>query len=122
MTDRRIPDDFPREPDLGSVTGVQPKLLVREVEGRYQIGLTEDELWLRYDVCRDLAGQLSEYVRRKMAIAGLSADVALSRAGKGARLKVDSGEWDFSQPELAWVLNRTQQLLLDDSDATQARP
>jgi hypothetical protein len=121
MTHRQIPDDFPRDSILGSVTGVQPKLLVREVDGRYQAGLTEEELWVRYDVCEDLAGQLSEYVRRKIATAGVSRDVALSRAERGARLKVDLGEWEFSQPELAWVMKRTKELLSTESDVTQAR-
>lgn len=60
MTDRRVPDNFPREPDPGSVTGIQPKLLVREVDGRYQSGLSEKELWVRYDACEDLAAQLSQ--------------------------------------------------------------
>jgi hypothetical protein len=116
MTDRRIPDDFPREPDLGSVTGVQPKLLVREVEGRYQSGLTEDELWLRYDVCEDLAGQLSEYATRKMSTSGMARDVALRRIEKGVKLKVDSGTWDFSQAEVAWVMKRTRKLLFAAND------
>lgn len=111
MTDRRVPDDFPREPDLGSVTGVQPKLLVREVDGRYQSGLSEEQLWVRYDACEDLASQLSAYASRKIATSGLSPDVALSRVEKGVRLKVDSGEWDFSPAEVAWVMKRTQQLL-----------
>lgn len=67
MTDRRVPDDFPKEPDLGSVTGVQPKLLVREVDGRYQSCLAAGQLWVRYDACEDLASQLSAYVSRKVA-------------------------------------------------------
>jgi hypothetical protein len=121
MMHRQIPDDFPRDPVLGSVTGVQPKLLVREVDGRYQAGLTEEELWMRYDVCEDLAGQLSKYVHRKVATTEMSRDVALSRAEKGARLKVDSGEWEFSQPELAWVMKRTEELLFAQSDVTKAR-
>lgn len=111
MTDRPVPDDFPREPDPGSVTGVQPKLLVREVDGRYQSGLTEEQLWVRYDACEDLARQLSAYVSRKIASSGLSPDVALTRAERGLKLKVDAGEWDFSQPEVAWVMKRKQQLL-----------
>ncbi len=48
MTDRRVPDDFPRESDLASVTGVQPKLLVREADGRFQNGVSEEQLWVRY--------------------------------------------------------------------------
>lgn len=112
MTDRRVPDDFPREPDLGSVTGAQPKLLVRQVDGHYQSGLTEEELWVRYDACEDLARQLSAYASRKIATSGLSPDVVLTRAERGVRLKVDAGEWDFSQREVAWVMKRTRQLLL----------
>ncbi|MBJ9658616.1 hypothetical protein I5588_29275 [Burkholderia multivorans] len=116
MTDRRVPDDFPRDQDLGSVTGVQPKLLVREVDGRYQNGLTDEQLWVRHDACEDLARQLSAYASRKIAGSGLSPDVALSRAEKGVRLKVDAGEWDFSQREVGWVMNRTRELLLAASD------
>jgi hypothetical protein len=116
MPDRRVPDDFPREPDLGSVTGVQPKLLVREVHGRYLSGLTEEQLWVRYDACEDLASQLSAYASRKIASSGLSPDVALARAEKGVRLKVDTGEWDFSQPEVEWVMKRTRELLLVATD------
>lgn len=116
MTDRRVPDDFPIELDLGSVAGVQPKLLVREVDGRYQSGLTDEQLWERYDACEDLAGQLSAYASRKIACAGLSPPVALTRAEKGVRLKVDAGEWDFSQAEVAWVMNRIRQLLLAATD------
>ncbi|QGZ62391.1 hypothetical protein [Paraburkholderia acidisoli] len=112
MTERHVPDDFPREANLGAVTGVQPKLLVREIDGRYQSALTEEELWVRYDACEDLANQLSAYVLRKIAATGLPPDVALSRAERGMRLKIDAGEWDFSELEAAWVVKRTQRLLL----------
>ncbi|CAE6853456.1 hypothetical protein [Paraburkholderia domus] len=116
MTDRQVPSDFPREPDPGSIAGVQPKLLVREVDGRYQSGLTDEQLWVRYDACEDLAGQLSGYVSRKINTSGLSPDVALTRAEKGLRLKVDLGEWDFSEAEVAWVIKRTQQQLAATDD------
>ncbi len=68
------------------------------------------------DACEDLASQLSAYVSRKINTAGLSIDVALTRAEKGVRLKVGSGEWDFSQRELTWVMKRTRQLLLAATD------
>lgn len=113
--DRRVPDNFPREPELGSVAGVQPKLLVLEVDGRYQRGLSEEKLWVRYDACEDLAAQLTEYASRKISSSGMSRDTALSRVEKGVRLKVDSGEWDLSQAEMAWVMKRTQELLLENT-------
>ncbi|MDR6467558.1 hypothetical protein J2777_001251 [Paraburkholderia graminis] len=111
MTDRRVPDDFPREPYPGSVTGVQPKLLVRDVDGRYQSALSDEDLWVRYDTCEDLASQLADYASRKISTSGMSRDVALTRVEKGMRSKVDSGEWELSQPEVDWVVKRTQQLL-----------
>jgi hypothetical protein len=101
------------------VTGVQPKLLVREVDGRYQSGLSKEQLWVRYDACEDLASQLSAYVSRKISSSGLSPDVALARAEKGMRLKVDAGEWDISRREVAWVTKRTEQLLLDGTGISQ---
>lgn len=116
MADRHVPDEFPREPELGSVTGVQPKLLVREVDGRYVSGPTDEELLERYDICDDLADQLFQYASRKVATAGLSPDVALARAEKGMRLKVDAGEWDFSQAEVVWVMKRAHQLLAAKGD------
>ncbi|KVR42433.1 hypothetical protein [Burkholderia multivorans] len=116
MTDRHVPDDFPREPDFGSVTGAQPKLLVRQVNGRYQSALTEEELWVRYDACEDLAAQLSRYASRKIATSGLTTDVALSRVEKGLKLKVNAREWDLSRPEIDWVIERTRQLLLAATD------
>jgi hypothetical protein len=113
MKHKQVPDDFPREPDPGAVCGAQAKLLVREVRGQYQRMLSEEELLERYDVCEDLAAQLARYAAGKIATASLSLDVALRRAEKGLRLKVDSAEWEFSQLEVAWVVNRMRHLLTD---------
>ncbi|MDR6469403.1 hypothetical protein J2777_003131 [Paraburkholderia graminis] len=112
MTRRHVvPEDFPREPSPGLVPGTQPKLLVRKTHGRYYTGLTDEELWTRYDACEDLAGQLAEYASRKMSASGLSLDDALERVEKGLKAKVDGGQWDFSRAEIAWTLNRLHKLL-----------
>lgn len=105
------PEDFPREPSPGLVPGTQPKLLVREIDGRYYTALTDEELWKRYDACEDLAGQLAEYASRKMSASGISLDDALERVEKGLKAKVGAGQWDFSRAEIAWTLNRTRMLL-----------
>ncbi|KGV23549.1 hypothetical protein X894_343 [Burkholderia pseudomallei MSHR4462] len=116
MTNRQVPDDFPREPDPGAVTGAQPKILVRKVDGRYQTAITDEEVQARYDACEDLAAQLCEYALRKVATSGLAPDVALSRAEKGLRAKVNAGQWDFSQCEVDWLVKRTRQLLASASE------
>lgn len=112
MTRRHVvPDDFPRERSSGVVAGAQPKLLVREVSGRYHTGLTDEELWTRYDVCEDLAGQFAEYASRKMSVSGLLLDEALGRVQKGLKAKVGASRWDFSRGEMAWLMKRTRELL-----------
>jgi len=112
MTRRHVvPDDFPTEPAPGIVPGAQPKLLVREMEGRYRTGLTEEELRARYDACEDLAGQLAACASRKMSVSGLSLDDALGRVEKGLNGKVGAGQWDLSPAEITWVIKRTRELL-----------
>ncbi|CAG9219300.1 conserved hypothetical protein [Paraburkholderia caribensis] len=120
MTVRQvIPDDFPRESASGSVAGAQPKLLVREIDGRYRSGLTDDELWTRYDACEDLAGQLVGYASRKMSEFGLSLEDALRRVETGLEAKVASGQWILSRGELAWLMRRTHELLLDTANGEE---
>lgn len=51
VTDRCVPDDVPSEPDSGAITRVQPKLSVREVDGRCRSAPIDEELWVRYDAC-----------------------------------------------------------------------
>lgn len=117
MTRRHVvPDDFPREPWPGLVPGAQPKLLVREKNRRYHTGLTDEELWTRYDACEDLSGQLAEYASGKMSASDLSLDDALERVEKGLKAKVGAGQWDFSRGEMAWLMQRTRELLLAASN------
>lgn len=111
MTQRVIPDDFPREQPPGVVTGVQPKLVVRLIDGKYYTGLTEDELWERYDICEDLAQQLAGYATRKMSEHGWLVDDVLRRVEASVVKKVSTRVWEFSPAEIAWTMKRTRELL-----------
>ncbi|MFL9885144.1 hypothetical protein PQR66_19030 [Paraburkholderia agricolaris] len=106
-----IPDDFPKEPSPGVVTGAQPKLLVREKDGRYYTGLTDDELQTHYEVCEDLARQLSAYTSRKMLKSGWSFVDVFAKVERSVNGKVNAREWDFSPAEITWVIKRTRELL-----------
>ncbi|MFM0079373.1 hypothetical protein P0D72_10885 [Paraburkholderia sediminicola] len=106
-----IPDDFPREPPTGLVLGAPPKLLVREKDGRYYTGLADDELQSHYEVCEDLARQLSAYTSRKMLRSGWSFADAFAKVERSVNGKVGTGEWEFSPAEVAWVMKRRRELL-----------
>ena len=55
---QHVPDDFPRDVTPASLSGAQPKLAGRLIEGKLVVGLTEDERRERWDICEDLAQQL----------------------------------------------------------------
>lgn len=115
-----VPDNFPRDPCPGLVSGSQPKVLVREIDGRYVAGLTDDELWMRYDACEDLARQLATYTARKMSEFDWSLDETVERVEKSVTRKVHSGIWELSAQEIQWMMRRTRELLSTPSDAKDA--
>ena len=56
-----VPKDFPRSVRLGAVSGARPKILASEYKGHfYPLGCTPPELYERWQICEDLAKQLSE--------------------------------------------------------------
>jgi hypothetical protein len=107
-----VPDDFPREVLLAGISGVQPKLAVRLVDGCYSNTLTEVEREERFEACESLANQLATYCLRK-AKENLewSQQQNLARAERGMAQKVASGAWMVSSDEQRWVMGRTKALL-----------
>lgn len=97
-----VPTDFPRSCG-GSVSGAQNKLIVRKVDGRFVDGMTDEELWVRYEACQHLATKLTEHASRERSeYAELSFGDFLRRLRAGA---VKKG-WDLTSEELDWVMGR----------------
>jgi hypothetical protein len=104
-----IPADFPREFPPGSVPGVQPKLLVRKAGEKYISGMTGDERRERYEICADLAQQLISYCKRKKnERPEWSIEDILRKINQGIRSK----NWDLSEAEILWTMERVAQGLL----------
>jgi hypothetical protein len=98
-----IPDDFPRQGQLGTVSGVQPKLPARRIVGRFVAGLTSEELYVRYDNCFDLVEQLTAYTRGKLAaMPNAKPGDLLARMRRGAECK----GWDVSSGEMDWIFSK----------------
>jgi DNA-binding CsgD family transcriptional regulator len=108
---QRVPDDFPRASLQGAVSGAQPKLLLRKIGGMYRAGLTDDEVYERYVLCKDFAQQLAAYTSRIMAANAWSLQTALSKVEVAVVRKVRSGLWDFSNAEIAWTIECTRQMV-----------
>ncbi len=105
-----VPIDFPREPVLSALSGVQPKIAVRldASTGRYTNAPTDSDVTARYAVCEDLAAQLvakceknrdTKYVNLSevQILERLLAQLLGTNWGSGAEMK--------------WVIRRTAALL-----------
>lgn len=104
-----IPEDFPRDPWPAAVSGVQPKIAARKINGQFVIGLTPEELAVRYDNCTDLVVQLTAYCARKLkADPALNVDEYLPRVQQASSTK----GWDVSPVEMAWIFSKVRQSLL----------
>ena len=109
----KIPADFPKQPPMGAVTGVQPKILARKLGDRYVAGWTEEELRLRFENCEDLAQQFANYCRRKAKEhPEWTLEFNLQRAAAGLAQKVCSGTWDVTPEEQAWIVCRLRKVLV----------
>lgn len=98
-----IPEDFPRDPYPGALPGAQEKLLARLINGRFVVGLTEEELEERYDACIDLVKQLVPYCLRKQSEnPSWTAAEVLRRVDAGLQAK----KWGQSRAEIRWTVNR----------------
>lgn len=105
----QVPPDFPRPVHHGAVSGVQLKLLLTQYQGHFYIpGCTPPELFQRWDVCEDLAKQLS-------------AKSIKSKAGKRRHLsdveildqylpRLIATRWT-TEEEARWIIRRTAAIL-----------
>lgn len=104
LPDKDTPEDFPCDYGAGAVAGVQPKLLIRKVGETYVSGLTDEELYVRYDVCFDLVNQLVDYCHKKLAERPeWSQNELLEKVQRAVAARL---EWDFSPGEVQWMMTK----------------
>lgn len=101
-----------------AVSGLQPKIAVRLVNGTFIEGLSEDELCARYEACADLVEQLTLYCRRKLAE---GPDVSLSTLLPRVRLGATRKEWGLSEAELGWIMAKVEAVLSPPPNSTDCR-
>ena len=106
-----VPADFPRGVPA-AVPGVQPKLCVRLIDGKYVVGWTADELRSRHANCEDIVQHLVIYSqRKKIENPDWTHEFNLGRTERALASKGRSGEWDVTVDEQAWIMSRLRMLL-----------
>lgn len=110
-----IPHDFPRGPAVASIPGTQAKFLARKINGRYVVGLTDEELYERWDFCEDLAKQLAARTLRKQAGGHIS---DLEAFYKETEHRVRGQGWGLNEDEVKWLMKRTRSLAMDPKSSS----
>lgn len=96
-----VPEDFPRNPFPSALSGAQLKFSVREVNGKYIEGLTDEERQQRYLVCIDLVDQLVSYTKRKSAE---RTDLSMAEVLDGVEAAAHRKDWGLARSEIDWVV------------------
>lgn len=97
-----VPADFPR-PGSGAVPGAAQKFLAQRVGDKFVVGVTNEELRLRYEGCCELLSDLVAYCARKRQENPSLPDPELyQRVERGLLASTDLGT---SPAENAWILS-----------------
>lgn len=103
----QVPANFPWDPTPALLSGTQPKLAGRWIDGRLIVGLTAEERYIRWDMCEDLAQQLVPKTLKDAAkFASNSRDVTLRRM----RRAIEGKRWT-ERLETDWLMTRLRVLL-----------
>jgi hypothetical protein len=102
-----VPDDFPRDVTPASLSGAQPKLAVRMIDGKFVGGLTAEERAERWTVCEDLAHQL---VPKTIKDAAKNPEHSHDETLRRVRRAIEGKGW-VSVLEADWLMARLRVLL-----------
>lgn len=76
---------------------------MREIDGRFMAGSTEEEVRTRHDLCADLVSQLKTYCELKHRE---NPDLDRLALLQKIRVEVRQKGWDLSEAELDWVMEQ----------------
>jgi hypothetical protein len=103
----QVPANFPWNPTPALLSGTQPKLAGRMIDGRLIVGLTAEERFIRWDMCEDLAQQLvPKTLKDALKFPQNSHEVTLRRI----RRAIEGKDWT-ERVETDWLMARLRVLL-----------
>ena len=96
-----VPDDYPRDPHPAALAGSQRKFSARLIDGRYVVGLTDDERKERYAFCAAWLEHLILYVAKVQTKRPTwSMEEVMNYIHAGIR----SERGDLGEVELDWII------------------
>lgn len=106
VSDVVVPDDYPRDPCPAALGGAQTKFAARLVEGRFVVGLTDEERRERYLYCANWVESLVAYIpKKRLRRADMSLEDVLQYVHAGIR----SERGDLGEVELYWIMAKLRE-------------
>ena len=101
VSDVAVPDDYHRDPHPAALGGAQPKFAARLIDGRYVVGLTDEERTERYLYCADWVETLVAYVPNKQI---RRPDMSMEDVLRYVHWGIRSERGDLGEVELDWIM------------------
>jgi hypothetical protein len=112
ISDVVVPDDYPRDPYPAALGGAQPKFAARLIDGRYVVGLTDEERQDRYLYCASWVETLVVYVpNKRLRRPDMSLEDVLQYVHAGIR----SERGDLGEVELDWIMAKLRARILPNA-------
>jgi hypothetical protein len=112
ISDVGVPDDYPRDPYPAALGGAQPKFAARLIDGRYVVGLTDEERQERYLYCANWVETLVEYFpKKRLRRPDMSVEDVLQYIHAGIR----SERGDLGEVELDWIMAKLRARILPNA-------
>lgn len=112
VSDVVVPDDYPRDPYPAALGGAQPKFAARLIDGRYVVGLTDEERQERYLYCANWVETLVVYVPNKRL---RRPDMSLEEVLQYVHAGIRGERGDLGEVELDWIMAKLRDRVLPNA-------
>lgn len=108
----QVPPDFPSVGHEGALPGAQEKYAARHIDGKFVVGLTDDELRERFEECSNIVAQLAPlFLDELRRFPNFDEARHLTRLRNGIRAK----RWAITSAEVDWMVEQVRAQTLTEN-------
>jgi len=115
----QVPPSFPATGHQGTLPGAQVKYTAREIDGKFVVGLTNEERFNRYEECLNIVRQLVPLFHEQ-----LQRHPDFDEARHFARLRngLRAKQWRVTNAEIDWMVDQVRRQTIASEAAPPAAP
>lgn len=105
-----MPSGFPKDWFLGALPGAQLKFLARQIDDKFVVGPTQNELQQRYQLCIRLSAQYQRLHLHLSEHDSPTDDASVQPRLADVFVYVALRSWDLSPRERAWIVDKIESM------------